>query len=341
MNVLFCVGKSYFPIYPSMVRRLEAIGAHVTCLMYDQARDKQNIVRAIGGAAVYITAVAPADREVIDAAPGLKYILKTGTGLDNVDIEYATEKGILVSNAPGENATSVAELAIGLMVAISRQIPQLDRQTKEGTWFHSNGFELHGKTLGIIGFGTIGQKIANIAGAFGMKRIAYGAYRDDDAAARLNTRFVTLDQVLADSDYLMICTALRKTNYHLINTEALKKMKPSAFLINISRGALTDEQALFHALRKKEICGAALDVFEQEPPEKPLPCLDNLITTPHIGGTTEESVERVAQVTIDNIRRFMNGEPLNHLANGNELKKAHRIGKGKTASSVSNADIKS
>jgi Phosphoglycerate dehydrogenase and related dehydrogenases len=325
MNVLFCVGKSYFPIYPSMVSRLEAIGAHVTCLMYDQSRDKQNIVRAIGDATVYITAVAPADREVIDAAPGLKYILKTGTGLDNVDIDYATEKGILVSNAPGENATSVAELAIGLMVAISRQIPQLDRQTKEGTWFHSNGFELHGKTLGIIGFGTIGQKIAKIAGAFGMNRIAYGAYRDDEAAARLETKFVALEQLLAESDYLMISTSLKKSNYHLINAAALKQMKPSAFLINISRGALTDEQALFDTLRKREIGGAALDVFEQEPPDEPLPCLDNLITTPHIGGTTEESVERVAKVTIDNIRRFMTGEPLNHLANGNELKKTHHI----------------
>lgn len=319
MKVLFCVGKSYFPIHQTIVSQLESIGAEVTCLMYDQASNKQNIIDAIHDASVYITAVAPADQEVIDAAPQLKYILKTGTGLDNVDIDYATQKGIYVSNAPGENATSVAELAIGLMVAISRKIPLLDKQTKDGHWFHSNGFECSGKTLGIIGFGSIGMKIARIAGAFDMKVIAYGVHKDYDAAARLRAAFVDLDTLLADSDYIVVSTSLKKTNYHLINVEAMDKMKDSAYLINISRGALIDEPALFDALRHKEIGGAALDVFESEPPAEPLPDLDNLIATPHIGGTTQESVTRVAEVTVENIRRFIQHEPLSHLANEKEL----------------------
>ncbi|WP_100487005.1 phosphoglycerate dehydrogenase [Sporolactobacillus pectinivorans] len=319
MKVLFCVGKSYFPIHQTMVSQLEAIGAEVNCLMFDQARSKQNIIEAIRDASVYITAVAPADREVIDAAPQLKYILKTGTGLDNVDIDYATKKGIYVSNAPGENATSVAELAIGLMVAISRKIPQLDKQTKEGHWLHSNGFECSGKTLGIIGFGSIGMKIARIAGAFDMKVIAYGVHKDYDAAARLGTSFVELDRLLAESDYIVVSTSLKKTNYHLVDARAIDKMKSSAFLINISRGALIDEPALFDALRLEKIGGAALDVFESEPPAELLPDLDNLITTPHIGGTTKESVNRVAQVTVENIRRFIHHEPLAYLANQKEL----------------------
>ncbi|MCI1858871.1 MAG: phosphoglycerate dehydrogenase [Sporolactobacillus sp.] len=323
MNVLFCVGKSYFPIYQTMVHRLEEIGVTVNCLMYDQAQNKQTIIRAIGNADVYITAVSPADRDVIDMAPQLKYILKTGTGLDNIDIDYATEKGIFVSNAPGENAQSVAELAVGLMISASRLIPELDRKTKAGLWLHTSGYECFGKTVGIIGFGTIGQKIARMTAAFAMKRLAYGVYRDEAAAKRLDTAFVDLDELLKRSDYVFISTSLKKTNYHLINAAALDKMKSSAFLINVSRGALIDEAALYDALNQKKIAGAALDVFENEPPASPPPDLDNLITTPHIGGTTQESVARVADVTIENVRRFSRGEPLIHLVNEKQLRQTH------------------
>ncbi|RYL89257.1 phosphoglycerate dehydrogenase [Sporolactobacillus sp. THM19-2] len=315
MKILFCVGKSYYSIHQNMVRQLEAAGADVCCLMYDEAQDKQKIIHAIHDAEIYITAVSPADREVIDAAPQLKYILKTGTGLDNVAIEYATEKGICVSNAPGENAISVAELAIGLMISISRMIPQLDRRTKDGHWNHSNGFECYGKTLGIIGFGAIGQRIARMASAFSMKLMTYGVHKDFDQAAEIGATFVDLDHLLAESDYIVISTSLKKTNFHMIDAGALEKMKQTAFLINVSRGALIDEPALLDALKKKKIAGAALDVFESEPPVPPLPHLENLIATPHIGGTTQESIWRVAQVTIENVRRFIRHESPTHVVN--------------------------
>ncbi|MFT8318537.1 MAG: NAD(P)-dependent oxidoreductase [Sporolactobacillus sp.] len=319
MNVLFCVGKSYFPVHQLIVNKLEATGARVTCLMYDEAQNKQNIIEKIHDAVIYITAVAPADRAVIDAAPNLKYILKTGTGLDNVDMEYATEKGIRVSNAPGENATAVAELAVGLIIGISRKIPQLDRATKHGIWTHSNGFELQGKTLGIIGFGAIGIHIARMTAAFSMKRIAYGTHRDYETAGQLGVTFIELDQLLQEADYVVVSTALKKSNYHLLDGAAIAKMKPTAFLINVSRGAVIDSEALFAALKGKKIGGAALDVLETEPPAEPLPDLDNLIVTPHIGGTTQESVQRVAIVTIDNVRRFIDQEPLRYVANEKEL----------------------
>ncbi|MDD9149001.1 MULTISPECIES: phosphoglycerate dehydrogenase [unclassified Sporolactobacillus] len=325
MNVLFCVGKSYFPIYRTMVDRMEKAGADVTCLLYNQAQNKETIKKNISDAEIYITAVAPADREVIDAAPRLKYILKTGTGLDNVDVGCATERGILVSNAHGENATSVAELAIGLMIGLSRMIPQLDRKTKDGVWLPSRGYECRGKTLGIIGFGSIGMKIAGFAGAFDMKVIVFGNYKDHEAAGRLGASFVELDQLLKEADYIVISTALTKSNYHLIDERAIAKMKPSAFLINISRGAIIDEQALFETLRQKKIGGAALDVFENEPPEEKLPDLDNLIATPHIGGMTEESVDRVAEITVENIRRFIDQESLRYVVNLKELKEMHKI----------------
>lgn len=320
MNVLFCVGKSYFPVHQLIVKKLEAYGARVACLMYDEAQNKQKIIEKIHDAAIYITAVAPADRDVIDAAPKLKYILKTGTGLDNVDMDYATEKGIFVSNAPGENATAVAELAVGLIIGISRKLPQLDRATKHGIWTHSNGYELQGKTLGIIGLGAIGMAIARFTAAFLMKRIAYGTHKDYKTADELGVTFVELEQLLQEADYVVVSTALRKSNYHLLNAQAIAKMKRAAFLINVSRGAIIDSEALFAALRGKKIGGAALDVLETEPPAEPLPDLDNLIVTPHIGGTTQESVRRVAVVTVDNVRRFINKESLRYVANEKELR---------------------
>jgi D-3-phosphoglycerate dehydrogenase len=318
MQILFCVGKSYVSIHQQMVDQLEAIGANVRCLMFEQTLDKELIKKSINDVQVCITAIAPCDREIIDAAPNLKYVLKTGTGLDNVAMDYATEKGILVSNAPGENATSVAELAFGQMISLSRLIPMLDRGTKKGEWPSGEAYELDGKTVGIIGFGSIGQKVARYAGGFNMRVIAFGNYQDHEAAGRLKATFVELDQLLREADYVVISTALNASNFHLIDQDALDKMKSTAFLVNISRGALIDEPVLFDALRRKQIAGAALDVFEQEPP-KALPDLDNLIVSPHIAGTTRESIARVAHVTVENIRKFMNHEQPDFVANHDAL----------------------
>lgn len=320
MQILFCVGKSYVTIHRQMVDRLEKMGAEVHCLMYDQAANKAVVKEAIREAQVCITAIAPCDREVIEAAPGLRYILKTGTGLDNVAIDAATERGIMVSNAPGENATSVAELAFGQLIALSRMIPMFDRGTKQGKWPSGDAYELDGKTIGVIGFGSIGQKVARYAGAFNMRVIAYGNYQDHDAAARLKASFVDLNQLLREADYVVISTALSASNYHLIDQQALARMKQTAFLVNISRGALIDEPVLIDALRRKQIAGAALDVFEKEPPES-LPELDNLIVTPHVAGTTRESIARVAQVTVDNIDKFMRREHPDFVVNEKALKK--------------------
>ncbi|MFT8709788.1 MAG: phosphoglycerate dehydrogenase [Sporolactobacillus sp.] len=315
MNILFSIGKAYSPIRDLFVRRLQALGVDVVCLVYEQAMDKRTIIEYIKDATIYITAVAKADREVIDAAPHLKYIIKTGTGVDNIDVGYATEKGIMVSNAPGANANSVAELVIGLMISLSRTLPLLDLQTKNGQWATSVGFECHGKTLGIIGLGAIGKRVAGYAAAFSMKLLAYTHHKESSVARKLGIQFVSLETLLAESDYILVSTSLAPSTVHLINGEALHLMKQSAFLINISRGALVDEHALFEALRQNKIRGAALDVFEIEPPSQAIGQLDNLIATPHIGGTTLESAYRVADVTVENVRRFVAHQPVLHLLN--------------------------
>ncbi|RYL92778.1 glycerate dehydrogenase [Sporolactobacillus sp. THM7-4] len=316
MKVLYSVGKAYLPVYKSVVSRIKALGAEVECLMYDEAKNKKNIIKTIKDADIYITAVASADAEVIDAAPKLKYIIKTGTGVDNIDVQYSTKKGILVSNAPGQNAEGVAELAIGFMISLSREITKLDRATKADKWEPSTGLECRGKTLGIIGFGSIGKSVAKYAAAFQMKVIAFSHHKDYDAADKLGVIFTELDKLLSDADYVLVSTSLKKSNYHLIDKKALHKMKRTAFLINVSRGAIVDSRVLMKLLKERRIAGAALDVFENEPPKDgEIPSLDNLIVTPHVGGTTLESANRIAEVTVDNIRRFIQDEPLLYVLN--------------------------
>lgn len=315
MKILFSVGNAFVPIHPDMVVKMEQLGAKVDCLTFEQSMQSEIVKKKIEDADIYVLAVTKVGRDVLDCAQSLKLIIKLGTGVDNIDIKYAAEKGIVVSNAPGQNAWSVAELVIGYMIGLSRKVSLLDARTKNGSWKHSLGLELYGKTLGIFGFGNIGKKLARIVDAFHMNKIVYSHHKDEKMAETLQVSFVSMDQLFSRSDYLVICTSLNQTNYHIIDASVLKKMKSSAFLINISRGAIIDEQALFYALKINEIGGAALDVREIEPPEA-VPNLNNLLVTPHIGGSTIESIQRIADVTLENIHRFSQGESILHVVNG-------------------------
>lgn len=223
---------------------------------------------------------------------------------------YARQKGISVTNAPGQNASSVADLAFGLLLAGARSIPQTNAAVKNGFWKISMGYELDGKTLGLIGFGEIGKRIARRASGFNMNIMAYGTYKDYKSAKQLNVRFAELDDLLAKSDFVCISTSLRPETFHLMNEERLAKMKNTAFLINIARGEVIDENALIQALEQKKIRGAALDVFETEPPSARVTSLPNVICTSHIGGATFESIRRIEKITSENIGRFIGNEPL-------------------------------
>ncbi|MEC3608074.1 phosphoglycerate dehydrogenase [Bacillus glycinifermentans] len=259
---------------------------------------------------IYVLGVEKADRELIDAAGKLRYIIKFGAGVDNIDVAYARQKGISVTNAPGQNASSVADLAFGLLLAGARSIPQTNAAVKNGFWKISMGYELDGKTLGLIGFGEIGKRIARRASGFNMNIMAYGTYKDYKSAKQLNVRFAELDDLLAKSDFVCISTSLRPETFHLMNEERLAKMKNTAFLINIARGEVIDENALIQALEQKKIRGAALDVFETEPPSARVTSLPNVICTSHIGGATFESIRRIEKITSENIGRFIGNEPL-------------------------------
>jgi D-3-phosphoglycerate dehydrogenase len=312
MNILFLLRDEFYEANPKVIEDAKQLGANVHVL-YTASLQKEELFTHVANVDIIVTAVVKIDREVIDRAPKLKYIIKFGAGYDNIDVAYARSKGILVSNAPGQNAKSVADLAFALMLSAARNLPQKDREVKSDHWELSIGNEVFGKRLGLIGFGSIGQAIAKRASGFEMDTIAYGNYKNYEAAEKWNVRFVDLPELLTTSDFVVICTSLTEKNRKMINRQTLELMKQSAILINISRGGLIDEDDLIGALKEKRIKGAALDVFASEPPKNELAKLPNVIATPHIGGATYEAIDNIGKITISNIRKFMAKQKVDYI----------------------------
>ncbi len=236
-------------------------------------------------------------RKVIESADRLKVIARAGVGLDNIDVEAAKEKGIALINAPESSTQSVAELAVGLMLAVARKIAFSDRRMREGYWAKKEamGIELSGKTLGVIGAGRIGSAVARIAKyGFNMHILYYDVACRDDLNKELEAECVSVEELLKRSDIVTIHVPLLPETRHMINEEKLRLMKKTAILINTSRGAVVDTAALVKALSEGWIAGAGLDVFEEEPLPKdhPLTKLDNVVLTPHIGASTKEAQEK-------------------------------------------------
>ncbi|MEE8360246.1 MAG: phosphoglycerate dehydrogenase [Candidatus Omnitrophota bacterium] len=235
-------------------------------------------------------------KDIIDAS-NLKVIGRAGVGLDNIDLEAATKKGIIVVNAPSGNTISTAEHAMSLLMAMSRNIPQANKDMKEGNWNRKKfmGVELYGKTLGIIGLGRIGAEVASRANSFKMNIIAYDPYLSEEMAKKIKVDPVSLEELLKNSDYITVHTPITDKTKHMISEKEFKMMKRGVRIINAARGGIIDEAALLKALESKKVAGAALDVFEKEPPkDNPLMKIDNVIMTPHLGASTEEAQVNVA-----------------------------------------------
>lgn len=313
MKILFMLRDAFINANPALLEEAKSLGAEVKVLFTDKGIKKEELLLQVADVDIIVVAVVKIDREVIDAASHLKYIIKYGAGYDNIDVDYAFQKGIHVTNAPGQNAESVADLAFGFVLSVARNIPQKDQEIKTNSWELSMGNEVLGKRLGIIGYGTIGKAIAKRAAGFDMEIIAFGNYKDYEAAKKWNVSFVELHELFSSSDFIIICTSLTEHNRKMVNKETLKLMKTSAFLINISRGGLINEEDLMEALKQNKIKGAALDVFENEPPTNDLAKLHNVIATPHIGGATYESIVRIGQITIRNIHKFLANDQLDFM----------------------------
>ena len=275
--------------------------------------DRSELLVALskGVDAVLIRSATKMDAEAISAAKGLKVIARAGVGLDNVEIPAATAAGVMVVNAPTSNIVSAAELAIGLLLASARFISPAHAALRGGKWARSKytGAELFEKTLGVVGFGRIGQLVAHRMQAFGMDVVAYDPYLQPAKAAQLNVKLVELDELLKVSDFITIHLPKTKETANLIGTDALKKVKPTVRIINAARGGVLDESALYEALKNGKVAGAGLDVFATEPcTDSPLFTLDNVVATPHLGASTDEAQERAGIAVAISVRKALSGE---------------------------------
>jgi D-3-phosphoglycerate dehydrogenase / 2-oxoglutarate reductase len=245
---------------------------------------------------------------VIEAAPRLRVIARAGTGVDNVDVTAASARGMVVMNAPGANSISVAELAIGLMLALARHLPAADAAMKQGKWEKKKflGEELRDKTLGLAGLGRIGQEVARRARAFGMRLVAHDPYIAAHVAEDLGVELVSMDDVFARADYVSLHLPSNESTRNFLNAERLAHAKKGIRIVNTARGDLVDEKALADAIESGHVSGAALDVFEVEPPPDPrLQKLPQVIATPHIAASTREAQELVGVETATALRDFL------------------------------------
>ena len=291
---------------------VEALGPDFEVRNCDGANRAELLAALAAGAdAVLIRSATKMDAEAIAASKGLKVIARAGVGVDNVDIPAATAAGIMVVNAPTSNIVSAAELAIALLMASARFVSPAHAALRSGKWARSKytGAELFEKTLGVVGFGKIGQLVTARMQAFGMNVVAYDPYLLPARAAQLGVRLVELDELLRISDFITIHLPKTKETANLIGEDALKKVKPTVRIINAARGGVLDEAALYTALVEGRVAGAGLDVFATEPcTDSPLFTLDQVVATPHLGASTDEAQERAGIAVAVSVRKALSGE---------------------------------
>jgi D-3-phosphoglycerate dehydrogenase len=290
---------------------VEALGPDFDIRSVD-GTDRPALLAALAEAsAVLIRSATQMDAEAIAAGTGLKVIARAGVGLDNVDIKAATEAGVMVVNAPTSNIISAAELTVGHILSLARHIPAAHASLAAGAWKRSayTGVELFEKTVGIIGLGRIGALITARLQAFGVSVIAYDPYVTAARAQQLGVTLVTLDELLAQADFITIHMPKTPETTGMISTPQFALMKPTAYIVNVARGGLIDEDALYEALTAKRIAGAGLDVFVSEPPTgSPLLGLDNVVLTPHLGASTDEAQEKAGVSVARSVRLALDGE---------------------------------
>jgi D-3-phosphoglycerate dehydrogenase len=269
--------------------------------------------------ALVVRSATKVNKDIINAAEKLRVIGRAGVGLDNVDLEAATQKGIIVMNTPGGNTISTAEHTMSMILALSRNIPQANFSVKSGEWKRSKfmGIELYNKILGIVGLGRIGSEVAKRALSFGMKILAYDPFLSQEVAAGLGVEVVELKELLTRSDYITVHTPLTEETKHMLSSAQFAVMKKGVRLINCARGGIIDEEALIEAIKTGQVSGAALDVFEKEPvpSDSELLKLDNVILSPHLGASTEEAQVNVAIEVAEIVRDALLGKGIRNAAN--------------------------
>ncbi len=279
------------------------------------ADDERELIRRIGAArvAINIRAHARFSEAVFAACPSLKLVSVWGTGTDNIDLNAAGMRGVTVCNTPGINAFAVAEHALTLMLAVARKITILDTEMRKGRWPREMLTQLLGKTLGVLGVGTIGARMVALGRGIGMHVLGWSARGDDEHVRATGARPATKDDILRTSDVISLHTRLAPDTRGLIGKKEFALMKPTAILVNTGRGALVERDALLAALKERRIMGAGLDVFHQEPiaPDDPLLALPNVVCSPHNAGQTPEVIRDGLLAAVENVENFLRGKPTN------------------------------
>lgn len=309
---------SFGKFHDQLTVQMEEKGCKVVKLI---PYSKERMLEEIVDTDALIVGLETIDKEIIEKAEKLKVIAKHGVGVDNIDLESASAKGIAVTNAPGTNNDAVADLAFGLMLSVARSIPEANNLVKGSNWGRFDGVSVWGKTLGVIGLGAIGKGVVKRANGFQMKVLGYDVSAPSEEEKDLNIERVSLEELLRNADYISLHVPLNKHTQGLIGKEEFEIMKPNAILINTARGGLIDEKELYTALSEQKIRGCGLDVFEVEPPVSPdIMTLSNLVVTPHIGAYTNEAVQLTSEMTVQNIYQLLKGEPLKNVVNKELIK---------------------
>lgn len=328
------IPDDYPPVYggdPELAR----LGQLGEVVVYGtKAAGEDELIARLAGAtvAINVRSYSAFTERVIASSPDLLLISILGTGTDNVDLGACDKHGVLVTNTPGASTTSVAELAIALLLAAARHLVRHDRGVREGTWHHETGFELRGKVFGVVGLGLIGQEVARLAQTFGMRVIAWSFHRDPSRAADLGVELVELDDLFRRADVVSLHVRNTPEARGLVGRRELGLMKPEAVLINTARAAIVDQEALLEALRERRIAGAALDVFLEEPlpADSPWASLDTVVLSPHVGWVTREASARLVAMPVDNVEAYLAGRPTNVVNSGALLhaKQRARLARG-------------
>jgi len=301
--------RSFFEEGRDAVEWLTQAGVEVVPSPVDRPLQEDELAALLGEVDGVVVGVDRIGRRALAAGrPRLRVVARNGIGVDTVDVAAATELGVVVTNAPSVNADSVADFTFALLLALVRRVVEADRAVREGRWPRLVGVELRDRCLGLLGFGRIGQRVAERARGFGMRTVAYDPVPDLAAAERLGVRLVSFPEVLAQADFLSLHLPLTPQTRHLLGEEELRCMKPGSFLVNTARGGVVDEAALARALKEGWIAGAACDVFDEEPPRtSPLLQAPNVLLSPHMASHTREAIARASRVAAENVLAVLQG----------------------------------
>ncbi len=310
MTRVLVTARSFRKMQGDHWRVLQDAGYEIVTPEQDQPLKEPEMLALVGDVDAILAGNDAVTERVIAAAPRLKVVSKHGVGVDNVDVAAATRAGVIVTNTPGANQVAVAEMAVALILALTRKLAHHDTVVKSGGWSRIMGTELAGKTVGLVGLGRIGKEVVLRLKGFRVNFLAHDVYQDADFAAENSVRFVSLYELLAESDIITLHAVLTADTQHLIGEKELARMKPGAYLVNTARGGLVDEQALSRALAENRLAGAGLDVFADEPPrDSPLLKLgDKVLLAPHLGAQTTETVLRMGRMAAENIVQVLRGE---------------------------------